>query len=94
MSKANLRELARFFKIFGDETRLRIIEVLSKEKLSVNDISERIDMSQSATSHQLRLLKDNRLVRYDKEGKEIFYELDDDHVMNIFMQGVDHISHG
>ncbi len=94
MSKANLRELARFFKIFGDETRLKIIEVLSKEKLSVNDISKKIDMSQSATSHQLRLLKDNRLVRYDKEGKEIFYELDDDHVMNIFMQGVDHISHG
>ncbi len=94
MSISNLRELASFFKVFGDETRLKIIDVLSKDRLSVNDISRKIDMSQSATSHQLRILKNHRLVRYEKDGKEIFYQLDDDHVMNIFMQGVDHISHG
>lgn len=87
-----LYELAELFKIFGDSSRIRILSLLHKEKLCVSEISFALNLSQSAVSHQLRILRHARLVRYQKQGKEVFYELDDDHIQKIFEQGLEHIS--
>lgn len=84
-------DLSELFKIFGDSTRIKIINVLLNNELCVNDISEKINVSQSAVSHQLRILKQSKLVKYRKEGQTIYYSLADDHVEKIFMMGVDHI---
>lgn len=84
-------ELADFFKIFGDSTRLKILQLLQKDELYVNDISERLLMNQSAVSHQLRILKQARLVKIRKEGKNSFYSLDDEHIEMIFRLGAEHI---
>ncbi len=84
-------ELADFFKIFGDSTRLKILQLLKKDELFVNDISEKLLMNQSAVSHQLRILKQARLVKIRKEGKNSFYSLDDEHIEMIFRLGADHI---
>ena len=86
-----LYELAEFFKIFGDSSRIRILSLLQQEKLCVGEISELLNLSPSAVSHQLRILRQARLVRYKKIGKEVFYELDDDHIEKIFEQGLEHI---
>ena len=86
-----LYELAELFKIFGDSSRIRILSLLQKEKLCVSEISTLLNLSQSAISHQLRILRQARLVRYKKIGKEVFYELDDDHIEKIFEQGLEHI---
>lgn len=87
-----LYELAEFFKIFGDSSRILILSLLQREKLCVNEISELSKLSQSAVSHQLRILRQARLVRYQKCGKVVYYELDDDHIEKIFEQGLEHIS--
>ena len=84
-------DLSELFKIFGDSTRIKIINVLLNNELCVSDISEKINVSQSAVSHQLRILKQSKLVKYRKEGQTIYYSLADDHVEKIFMMGVDHI---
>ncbi len=84
-------DLAELFKIFGDSTRVKIINVLLNGKLCVNDIANQIGMSQSAVSHQLRILKDSKLVKYEKNGKEIMYFLADSHVEKIFKMGCEHI---
>lgn len=86
-----LYELAELFKIFGDSSRIRILSLLSKEKLCVSEISKILNLSNSAISHQLRILRQARLVRYQKHGKEVYYELDDDHIEKIFEQGLEHI---
>ncbi len=86
-------DLSEFFKVFGDKTRLTIIYTLSKGEMKVSDIAEILNMEQSAISHQLRLLKTSRLAKTRREGKSIFYSLDDDHVHLIFNQGLDHIKH-
>lgn len=86
-----LYELAELFKIFGDSSRIRILSLLQQEKLCVGEISEILKLSPSAVSHQLRILRQARLVRYKKVGKEVFYELDDDHIEKIFEQGLEHI---
>ena len=86
-----LYELAEFFKIFGDSSRIHILSLLQQEKLCVGEISELLNLSPSAVSHQLRILRQARLVRYKKIGKEVFYELDDDHIEKIFEQGLEHI---
>lgn len=86
-----LYELAELFKIFGDSSRIRILSLLQQEKLCVGEISELLNLSPSAVSHQLRILRQARLVRYKKIGKEVFYELDDDHIEKIFEQGLEHI---
>ena len=86
-----LYELAEFFKIFGDSSRIRILSLLQQEKLCVGEISELLNLSPSAVSHQLRILRQARLVRYKKIGKEVFYKLDDDHIEKIFEQGLEHI---
>ncbi len=85
--------LSEIFKTLGDPTRLKIINVLSKQALCVYDISDILNMSQSAISHQLRVLRGLRLVKFRKEGKHVIYSLDDDHVLQLFSQGIEHISH-
>ena len=84
-------DLSELFKIFGDSTRVKIINVLLNGKLCVNDIANQIGMSQSAVSHQLRILKDSKLVKYEKNGKEIMYFLADNHVEKIFKMGCEHV---
>ena len=78
-----LYDLAELFKIFGDSTRIKILYALSENELCVNDIAQVLNMTQSSVSHQLRILKDSKLVRFRREGKSIFYALDDEHVRNI-----------
>ncbi|WP_044566588.1 ArsR/SmtB family transcription factor [Anaerococcus provencensis] len=86
-----LFDLADLFKVFGDSTRLRIMNVLFSGPTSVGEIAEALDMSQSAISHQLKSLKDNNLIRSKRSGKSMYYELADDHVKIIFQTGIEHI---
>lgn len=86
-----LEHLAVFFKVMGDFTRLRILECLSKKEVHVSAIADTLGMEQSAISHQLRVLKQARLVRSRREGKSIYYSLDDDHIYQIFLQGLEHV---
>ncbi len=85
------QRLAEFFKVMGDRTRLRIVKSLLDGELQAGLIAEAVSMEQSAVSHQLRILKSARLVRARREGKAVFYSLDDDHVESVFRQGMDHI---
>ena len=87
-----LYDLAELFKIFGDSTRIRILYVLFESEMCVYDIARLLNMSQSAISHQLRALKQSKLVKYRREGKTIFYSLADDHVRTIVDQGMEHIT--
>lgn len=93
LSQERVIELSKIFKALGDPTRLRIIDSLSKEELCVCEIAELLNMNQSAISHQLRVLRNLRLVKYRKEGKSAIYSLDDDHVLQLFNQGLEHINH-
>lgn len=86
-----LYDLAELFKIFGDSTRIKILYALSENELCVNDIAQVLNMTQSSVSHQLRILKDSKLVRFRREGKSIFYALDDEHVRNIINMGMEHV---
>ena len=85
-------DLSELFKIFGDSTRIKILNTLLVEELCVNDISNRINATQSAVSHQLRILKSSKLVKYRKEGNLTYYSLDDNHVKKIFELGCEHIN--
>ena len=85
-------DLAELYKIFGGSTRIKIINILIDNELCVNQISEKTNVSQSAISHQLRILKGSKLVKYRKEGNSIFYSLADDHVEKIFKIGCEHIN--
>jgi len=87
-----LYDLAELFKVFGDSTRIRILCVLFETEMCVCDIAALLNMTQSAISHQLRVLKNARLVKYRREGKVVFYSLDDQHVKQIFDQGLIHIN--
>jgi len=84
--------LADFFKVFSDPTRLKILSSLAESEMCVCDIAYLLNMSQSAISHQLRVLKQARLVKNRKEGKVVYYSLDDDHVKQIIGQGLVHIA--
>jgi DNA-binding transcriptional ArsR family regulator len=86
--------LAQLFQALSDATRVRIVSVLLDTELCVGDIADSLEMSQSAISHQLRTLRELRLVRTRREGKQIFYTLDDDHVADLFQTGLDHAVHG
>lgn len=86
-------ELADFFKVFGDGTRIRILQILLEGERNVGELAEALEMSQSAVSHQLRVLRQNDLVKYRKEGKTVFYSLDDEHVRMVLEQGMTHIRH-
>lgn len=86
-----LYDLADFFKIFGDSTRIRILYVLMCSEMCVCDIAQSLNMTQSAISHQLRILKQIDLVKNRREGKTIFYSLSDGHITTILSQGLEHI---
>jgi len=86
--------LADTFKILGDSTRVKILDMLSHRELCVCDIAAVSGMSQSAVSHQLRLLRGARLVKYRREGKMVWYTLDDNHVLTLLAVGIQHIKHG
>lgn len=86
-----LFELADFFKVFGDSTRIKIICNLFNGEMCVGTIANVLEMSQSSISHQLRVLKTSRLVKSRKEGKQVFYSLDDRHVEEIYYMGIEHI---
>ena len=92
LSDDKIIDLSYLFKIFGNSTRVKIINVLINGEMSVNLISEKIGASQSAVSHQLRILKDSKLVKYRKEGNLTYYFLADDHVEKIFVMGCEHIN--
>ena len=85
-------KLAELFKVLGDPTRVRILQALHSQRLCVCDIAETLEMTQSAISHQLRILRQARLVRAQREGRSMFYCLDDDHVSQVFEQGLEHVS--
>ncbi len=84
-------ELAELFKVFGDSSRIKILYALFETEMGVGDIADTIDMTISAVSHQLRILKQNHLVKSRRDGKSIFYSLDDDHVYKILAMGKEHI---
>ena len=90
-NKELLYGLSEFYKIFGDQTRLRILDVLVNKPLCVNEISEILDISQSAISHQLKNLRSSNLVKTEKIGKNVFYSIADEHIKIILEYGLEHI---
>lgn len=86
-----LYDLAELFKVFGDSTRIKIICALFESEMCVCDLSNLLNMSQSAISHQLRVLKAARLVKFKRDGKVVYYSLDDDHIKQIYDAGLSHI---
>ncbi len=90
-SKEQLYDVAELFKVFGDSTRVRIICALFESEMCVCDIAELLEMTQSAISHQLRVLKQARLVKYRRDGKTVYYSLADEHINSIFKQAFEHI---
>ncbi len=91
IGEEELYDLAELFKVFGDSTRIRILFVLFEAEVCVCDLAETLNMTQSAVSHQLKILKQNKLVKSRREGKSIFYSLADAHVRTIIDQGREHI---
>ena len=87
-----LYDLAELFKVFGDTTRMKILYALFESELCVNDIALRLSMTPSAVSHQLRILKTSKLVKFRRDGKTVFYSLDDDHVRSMIAMGLEHIT--
>lgn len=88
-----IQKLSAIYKALGEPTRLKILHCLKQEEMCVCDISAILDMSQSAVSHQLRVLRNLRLVKYRKEGKMVYYSLDDEHIFRILDEGLSHIRH-
>lgn len=88
----DLLDLADLFKVFGDSTRVKILCALFEAELCVCDIAALLGMTKSAISHQLRVLKQSKLIKNRRDGKVVYYSLDDEHVQNIFCQGLTHIS--
>lgn len=86
-----LYDLADLFRIFGDTTRIKILYTLRNRELCVNDLAQTLNMTQSAVSHQLKILRQSKLVRNRREGKSLFYSLNDHHVVTIIDQGMEHI---
>ena len=86
-----LYDLAELFKVFGDSTRIRILFVLFEADVCVCDLAEALNMTSSAISHQLKILKNSKLVKSRREGKSVFYSLADDHVRTIVRQGMEHV---
>lgn len=86
-----LYDLAELFKVFGDSTRIKILYSMFENELCVNDIARLLNLSQSSVSHQLRILKTSKLVKFRREGKSIFYSLDDEHVRAIISMGMEHV---
>jgi len=89
-----LLELAAFFKVFGDHSRIRILQALAVSELCVDCIAELLGMTSSAVSHQLRILRAAKIVKFRKEGKQVFYSLDDEHVERVIQDGLEHVQEG
>lgn len=92
MKDKYIQPLADIYKVLGDPTRLRILHVLLHNEVAVSDISRQINMGQSAVSHQLRILRDARLVQFRRAGKEVYYSLSDNHVYTLLEVGLEHVS--
>jgi DNA-binding transcriptional ArsR family regulator len=93
LSDEEAQRIAEVFKVLGDPTRLKILHALSLRELCVCDIAAVVGLGQSAVSHQLRLLRSARLVKYRKEGKLVWYSLDDDHIGTLLAQSIEHNKH-
>lgn len=93
MEKSDIEKVSQLFKVLADPTRLKILLSLQEGERNVTSIGEAVSMEQSAVSHQLKLLRDNRVVKSRREGKTILYSLDDDHVIDILQQTFQHIKH-
>src|SRR5919108_5920325 len=91
LTDASATALAETFKVLGDATRVRILDALARAELCVHDLAALVGLNQSAVSHQLRLLRGMRLVRTRRDGRQIFYALDDDHIVRLFEQGLEHV---
>lgn len=91
LDDSKFSDLAEFYKIFGDPTRLKILSALKDSESSVTELSSEVNMNQSAVSHQLRILKQARLVKLRRDGKNAFYSLDDEHIDSILKLGIEHI---
>ena len=92
-AEETLYDLAELFKVFGDTTRIKIICALFESEMCVCDLAALLEMTQSAISHQLRVLRQAHLVNYRKEGKVVYYSLDDDHIKMLYEQGLVHVLH-
>ena len=90
-AKETLEQIAELFKAFGDPTRVQILSLLAQQERCVGDIAEAVELSQSAISHQLRILKQMHLIKYRRDGKNILYSLADDHVRTILEMGLEHV---
>ncbi|MCR4789259.1 MAG: metalloregulator ArsR/SmtB family transcription factor [Lachnospiraceae bacterium] len=91
LKENELFDLAELFKVFGDSTRIRILYVLFEKEICVQELADHLGMTQSAVSHQLKILKQSRLIKSRKDGKSVFYSLSDDHVRSIIDQGLEHV---
>ena len=89
--KETMEHIAELFKGFADPTRVHILSLLAEQELCVTDIAEAVEISQSAISHQLRILKQMHLIKFRREGKNIWYSLADDHVKTILQMGLEHV---
>ena len=92
MDERSIMRLVGFYKLFSDVTRLKILYLLSMSEMCVCDISAALDMNQSTISHQLKTLRNSRLIRYRREGKVVYYSLDDEHIGQVLLQGMLHVS--
>lgn len=93
LDEETLFVVSQTFKALGDPTRIRILNLLCCDEYSVNDIAEELNLGQSTVSHQLRFLKNLRLVKFRREGTTLYYSSDDDHIMNLLHQAIDHAKH-
>ncbi|NSW54087.1 MAG: helix-turn-helix transcriptional regulator [Anaerolineae bacterium] len=93
LTEETAADLAELFRAFSDTSRVRIIAALAGCEMNVNTLAEAVGLSESATSHHLRSLRQMRLVRTRKEGREVFYCLDDEHILSIYRMGLDHVQH-
>jgi DNA-binding transcriptional ArsR family regulator len=89
---ATVEALAQTFRLLGDPTRIRIVEALAQGELCVHELSDKVGISESAVSHQLRLMRTMRIVRGRREGRCVYYTLDDQHVLDLFQQGLRHVN--
>ncbi|HZD11777.1 MAG TPA: metalloregulator ArsR/SmtB family transcription factor [Candidatus Binatia bacterium] len=94
LSEATAAQVAELFSALGDTSRVRIIDALGQGEMNVSELATRVDLSHSAVSHHLRHLRQMRLVRTRKDGRYVFYALDDEHVRDLFACGLEHVKHG
>jgi len=91
-AKMEMERLSDFYKMFADSSRLKIIECLNNKELSVNEIVDLTKLSQTAVSHQLRILRDNHVVKFKRQAQQIFYSIDDEHISKILDVAIEHLS--